>query len=60
MGAKIDIKQGYVIAKGDLKGAQIIFDKITVTGSENVIMAAVLARGGVYAGVVVLKFILCA
>lgn len=45
MGAKIDIKQGYVIAKGDLKGAQIIFDKITVTGSENVIMAAVLARG---------------
>lgn len=45
MGAKIDIKQGYVIAQGDLKGAQIIFDKITVTGSENVIMAAVLARG---------------
>ena len=45
MGAKIDIKQGYVIAKGELKGAQIIFDKITVTGSENVIMAAVLARG---------------
>lgn len=45
MGAKIDIKQGYVIAKGDLKGSQIIFDKITVTGSENVIMAAVLARG---------------
>lgn len=45
MGAKIDIKQGYVIAKGDLKGAQIIFDKITVTGSENIIMAAVLARG---------------
>ena len=41
MGAKIDIKQGYVIAKGDLRGAQIIFDKITVTGSENVIMAAV-------------------
>lgn len=45
MGAKIDIKQGYVIAKGELRGAQIIFDKITVTGSENVIMAAVLARG---------------
>lgn len=45
MGANIAIKQGYVMAKGALKGAEIIFDKITVTGSENVIMAAVLARG---------------
>ena len=47
MGAKIEIKQGYVIAKtdGGLKGATIIFDKITVTGSENIIMAAALAHG---------------
>lgn len=45
MGANIVIKQGYVMASGVLKGAEIIFDKITVTGSENVIMAAVLAKG---------------
>ncbi|MPB14864.1 UDP-N-acetylglucosamine 1-carboxyvinyltransferase, partial [Campylobacter jejuni] len=30
---------------GNLKGAQILFDKITVTGSENIIMAAALAYG---------------
>ncbi|MBZ7941517.1 UDP-N-acetylglucosamine 1-carboxyvinyltransferase [Campylobacter molothri] len=45
MGANIEIKQGYVIAKGKLKGAEILFDKITVTGSENIIMAAALAKG---------------
>ncbi|WP_291952652.1 UDP-N-acetylglucosamine 1-carboxyvinyltransferase [Campylobacter sp.] len=45
MGANIEIKQGYVIANGSLKGADIVFDKITVTGSENIIMAAALARG---------------
>ncbi len=45
MGANIAIKQGYVMASGALKGAEIIFDKITVTGSENIIMAAALARG---------------
>ncbi|MCX2682971.1 UDP-N-acetylglucosamine 1-carboxyvinyltransferase [Campylobacter sp. MIT 21-1685] len=45
MGAKIQIQQGYVVASGTLKGAEIIFDKITVTGSENIIMAAALARG---------------
>ncbi len=45
MGAKIAIKQGYVMASGRLKGAEIIFDKITVTGSENIIMAAALAQG---------------
>ncbi len=47
MGAKIDIKQGYVIAeaKDGLRGATIIFDKITVTGSENIIMAAAMAYG---------------
>jgi UDP-N-acetylglucosamine 1-carboxyvinyltransferase len=47
MGADIDIKQGYVIASAPngLKGANIVFDKITVTGSENIIMAAALAHG---------------
>ncbi|MBK1964394.1 UDP-N-acetylglucosamine 1-carboxyvinyltransferase [Campylobacter novaezeelandiae] len=45
MGANIQIKQGYVVASGNLKGSEIIFDKITVTGSENIIMAAALAKG---------------
>lgn len=47
MGADISIKQGYVVAnaKDGLKGTKIVFDKITVTGSENIIMAAALAKG---------------
>jgi len=47
MGANIEIKQGYVVATAPdgLKGAQIVFDKITVTGSENIVMAAALAHG---------------
>ncbi len=47
MGAEIEIQQGYVIAKAPqgLQGATIIFDKVTVTGSENIIMAAALAHG---------------
>ena len=47
MGAEIEIKQGYVVAKAPkgLKGATIVFDKVTVTGSENIIMAAALAHG---------------
>ena len=47
MGANIEIKQGYVVATAPdgLKGAQIVFDKITVTGSENIIVAAALAHG---------------
>ena len=47
MGANIEIKQGYVVATAPngLKGAKIVFDKITVTGSENIIMAAALAHG---------------
>ena len=47
MGAEISIEQGYISANAPhgLKGAQIIFDKITVTGTENVLMAAALARG---------------
>ncbi|EDP5382409.1 UDP-N-acetylglucosamine 1-carboxyvinyltransferase [Campylobacter jejuni] len=45
MGANIQIKQGYVVASGNLKGNEILFDKITVTGSENIIMVAALAKG---------------
>ncbi|RTJ56838.1 UDP-N-acetylglucosamine 1-carboxyvinyltransferase [Campylobacter jejuni] len=45
MEANIQIKQGYVVASGNLKGNEILFDKITVTGSENIIMAAALAKG---------------
>jgi UDP-N-acetylglucosamine 1-carboxyvinyltransferase len=46
MGAKIQLESGYVIAKSNrLKGASIYFDTITVTGTENLMMAAVLAKG---------------
>lgn len=48
MGAKINIESGYIHAiapKDGLIAADIIFDKITVTGSENIIMAASLAKG---------------
>ncbi len=45
MGAQITIQGGYINASGRLKGADIIFDKVTVTGSENIIMAACLAKG---------------
>lgn len=47
MGANIQIKQGYIVASAPngLKGANIVFDKITVTGSENIILAAALAHG---------------
>ncbi|CAD7287718.1 UDP-N-acetylglucosamine 1-carboxyvinyltransferase [Campylobacter majalis] len=47
MGATIQIKDGYVVATvpNGLSGAKIVFDKITVTGTENIVMAAALARG---------------
>lgn len=46
MGADIELDHGYVIAKADrLKGATIIFDLVTVTGTENLMMAATLAEG---------------
>ena len=46
MGAKIKIKDGYVLAKAKhLKGAKIYFDQPTVTGTENLMLAAVLAKG---------------
>ncbi|MEO1923829.1 MAG: UDP-N-acetylglucosamine 1-carboxyvinyltransferase [Nautiliaceae bacterium] len=45
MGADIKIQGGYIHAKGKLKGTDIVFDKITVTGTENIVMAAALAEG---------------
>lgn len=46
MGAKLNTEHGYVEARAErLRGAQIHFDKITVTGTENILMAATLAEG---------------
>jgi UDP-N-acetylglucosamine 1-carboxyvinyltransferase len=49
MGAEITTSHGYIEAKvpnhGRLKGAEITFEKITVTGTENILMAAALADG---------------
>ncbi len=47
MGADIVVEDGYVNAKtnGRLKGAKIFFDTVTVTGTENLLMAATLAEG---------------
>jgi UDP-N-acetylglucosamine 1-carboxyvinyltransferase len=46
MGATIAQEHGYLEARADrLKGAHIVFDKITVTGTEDLLMAAVLAEG---------------
>src|SRR6202453_1342684 len=46
MGAEIVQEHGYLEARAErLKGAHIVFDKITVTGTEDLLMAAVLAEG---------------
>jgi UDP-N-acetylglucosamine 1-carboxyvinyltransferase len=46
LGASIDLKHGYVEASAErLKGADIYFDIVTVTGTENLMMAAVTAKG---------------
>ena len=45
MGAQIVIEHGYVKAQGKLKGARIVTDMVTVTGTENLMMAATLAEG---------------
>ncbi len=47
MGANIEIKHGYIeaTAPNGLKGAKIVFDKVTVGGTENIVMAAALAEG---------------
>jgi UDP-N-acetylglucosamine 1-carboxyvinyltransferase len=46
MGAQIEIEQGYIHARaGRLKGTRIVMDMVTVTGTENLMMAASLADG---------------
>lgn len=48
MGAQIEIEDGYIVAKapaGGLKGAEVHFDVVSVGATENVLMAAALARG---------------
>jgi UDP-N-acetylglucosamine 1-carboxyvinyltransferase len=47
MGAKIKVEDGYIYAESDgrLQGAHIFMDTVTVTGTENLLMAATLAEG---------------
>ncbi len=46
LGARIELQHGYVEAEcNGLKGAEIYFDTVTVTGTENILMAAALAEG---------------
>jgi UDP-N-acetylglucosamine 1-carboxyvinyltransferase len=46
MGADISVENGYIRAKADrLKGARLVMDLVTVTGTENLLMAATLADG---------------
>lgn len=46
MGAEIEIENGFIRAKANrLKGARIDFDQVSVTGTENLMMAATLAQG---------------
>jgi len=46
MGAKIEVEGGYIRARADrLLGARLVMDMVTVTGTENIMMAATLAKG---------------
>jgi UDP-N-acetylglucosamine 1-carboxyvinyltransferase len=46
LGATVEIEHGYVVARAQrLRGAHIYFDTVTVTGTENIMMAASLAEG---------------
>lgn len=46
LGADITVENGYIVAKAKrLRGARIVMDMVTVTGTENIMMAAVLAHG---------------
>jgi UDP-N-acetylglucosamine 1-carboxyvinyltransferase len=46
MGAEIDLEHGYIAARAPrLKGTRFVFDVVTVTGTENLMMAATLAEG---------------
>lgn len=49
MGAKITVENGYIRARVErLKGARLVMDLVTVTGTENLMMAATLAEGVTY------------
>ena len=46
LGANVEQEHGYIEARAErLKGAEVVFDKITVTGTEDLLMAATLAEG---------------
>ena len=46
MGAEIHIENGYIRARADrLRGARLVLETVTVTGTENLMMAATLAEG---------------
>jgi UDP-N-acetylglucosamine 1-carboxyvinyltransferase len=46
LGARIRLEQGYIVAESErLEGSEVVFDMPTVTGTENLMMAAALARG---------------
>jgi UDP-N-acetylglucosamine 1-carboxyvinyltransferase len=46
MGAEVSVEGGYIRARADrLRGARLVMEMVTVTGTENLLMAAVLARG---------------
>ena len=46
LGAEVSVENGYIRARaGRLRGARIVFDLVTVTGTENIMMAAALAQG---------------
>src|ERR687894_2253808 len=49
LGAEVSLESGYVVARvparGRLQGGEVHFDKVTVTGTENLMMAAALAEG---------------
>jgi UDP-N-acetylglucosamine 1-carboxyvinyltransferase len=46
MGAEVEIDNGYIRARSDrLKGARLVMETVTVTGTENLVMAATLAEG---------------
>jgi len=46
MGAEVNVENGYIRARaGRLRGARLVLDMVTVTGTENLMMAATLAEG---------------
>jgi len=46
LGAQVEVQNGNIVARADrLRGARIVLDMVTVTGTENILMAATLAEG---------------